>query len=525
MIESNNPEINVDELMVKIREEVARRRENYVPPSPPLSQPQDSVPTAIEWSRVSASLQAAEYQARHVGDMVPGWAHFGRVKRKIAQQVARVILYLSNFVINQQKQVNITILGALRDIGDGLESLERRQKDEVSHALNILREAVGRGEQEQRAALQRLEAELGRREERIQGVEQEQRAALQRLEAELGRREERIQGVEQEQRAALQRLEAEFVQHQERTQGVTHEVREVQATLQRLAQEQRAALQRLETELTQRQEREKELERTLYQLKINLIQQERRITLLLEEARKRLPEPFDHSQLRTLVNEDQHKLDALYVSFEDQFRGTREDIKERLRVYLPLLKENGIGTEHMPIVDVGCGRGEWLEVLREERLMARGVDINRVLVEACRQRGFDVVEDDALASLRGVPDASVGAVTGFHLIEHLPFGQLIALFDEAVRVLKSGGVAIFETPNPQNLQVGACNFYFDPTHRNPLPSPTVRFLAEARGLCRVEVWNLHPFSERWKLQGSELAHRFNDFFYGPQDYAVVGWKI
>ena len=466
MIESNNPEIDVDELMVKIREEVARRRADVASPSPPLSRPQDSVPTAIEWSSsLSASLPAAEYQARHVGT-VPGWARFGGVKRKIAQQVARVVLYLSDFIINQQKQVNGTILSALRAIGDSLGRLESRlgeqiqQKDEVAKSLNILQGAVGRVDQEQQATLQRLEAELARREEHIQGVEQEQRAAVQRLEAELARREER----------------------------------------------------------------ENNLEKSLYQLKVNLVQQERRLTLLLEEARKRLPEPFDQQQLQTFVTEEQHRLDALYVSFEDQFRGTREDIKERLRVYLPLLKENGIGMEQMPIVDVGCGRGEWLELLREEGLLAQGVDINRVLIEQCRQQDFKVTESDVLAYLRKLPDRSIGAITGFHIIEHLSLQNLIHLLDETVRVLAPDGVAIFETPNPQNVTVGSCNFYLDPTHQRPLPSATIKFLAEARGLCRVEVLNLHPYPAAFKVDGADLAERFNEFFYGPQDYAVVGWK-
>ena len=274
---------------------------------------------------------------------------------------------------------------------------------------SILQETIGRVEQEQGAALQRLEAELAQREERTQGLvhevlevqaalqslKQEQGAALQRLEAELAQREERTQGLvhevlevqaalqslKQEQRAALQRLEAELAQREERIQGVE--------------QEQGVALQRLEAELIRREERENELEKALYQLKVSLVQQERRTTLLLEEARKRLPAPFDQQQLQTFLNEDQHRLDALYVSFEDQFRGTREDIKERLRVYLPLLKENGIGAEHMPILDLGCGRGEWLELLREEGLPAQGVDINRVLIEQCRQQDFKVTESDA----------------------------------------------------------------------------------------------------------------------------------
>jgi O-antigen chain-terminating methyltransferase len=178
----------------------------------------------------------------------------------------------------------------------------------------------------------------------------------------------------------------------------------------------------------------------------------------------------------------------------------------------------------MPIVDVGCGRGEWLELLREEGLLAQGVDINRVLIEQCRQQDFKITESDMLAYLRKLPDRSIGAVTGFHIIEHLSHQNLIHLLDETVRVLAPEGVAIFETPNPQNVTVGSCNFYLDPTHQRPLPSATIKFLAEARGLCRVEVLSLHPYPAAFKVDGTDLAERFNEFFYGPQDYAVVGWK-
>src|SRR5262249_51947932 len=157
--------------------------------------------------------------------------------------------------------------------------------------------------------------------------------------------------------------------------------------------------------------------------------------------------------------------------FHDDFRGTREEIKDRLRVYLPIVKEVGPGTA----LDVGCGRGEWLELLRDEGVQARGVDLNRHMIEDCRQRGLDVVPMDALTHLRGIPDASLAAVCGFHLVEHLAFDAFIMLLDETVRVLRSGGVAIFETPNPANLLVGSCNFYQDPTHRAPIPTGLARY--------------------------------------------------
>jgi O-antigen chain-terminating methyltransferase len=93
--------------------------------------------------------------------------------------------------------------------------------------------------------------------------------------------------------------------------------------------------------------------------------------------------------------------------------------------------------------------------------------------------------------------------------------------------LKPGGLAIFETPNPQNVLVGSHNFYIDPTHRHPIPCLTAQFLLEARGLCDVEIVHLHPYAESYKVLdgGTELARRFNEYFYGPQDYAVIGRRV
>jgi len=117
-------------------------------------------------------------------------------------------------------------------------------------------------------------------------------------------------------------------------------------------------------------------------------------------------------------------------------------------------------------------------------------------------------------------------VTAFHLIEHLPLDVLINFIDETVRVLRPGGIAIFETPNPENIIVGAFSFYLDPTHRRPLPAPMMKFLAEARGLYDVEIKYLHPYGEEFKLKDdkSEIAVRFERYFYGPQDYAIIGYK-
>ena len=268
--------------------------------------------------------------------------------------------------------------------------------------------------------------------------------------------------------------------------------------------------------------------RDVTRLKAQQAVQEEHLSQLIQ-ARNPLPEASGAAerQLRPLHNEEWHRLDAFYAALEDEFRGSRQEIKERLGVYLAKLTQAGIGGEAMPILDVGCGRGEWLELLREHQFHASGVDLNRVLLAICREQGLPVMEADAVEHLRSLPEASLGAVTAFHVIEHLRLPQLLDLLDAARRVLKPGGIAIFETPNPNNLFVSSRYFYIDPTHRHPIPLELGRFLAEARGFERVEILELQPWPAEHRVDtgtGGEVAARFNECFYGPQDYAIIGWK-
>ena len=215
--------------------------------------------------------------------------------------------------------------------------------------------------------------------------------------------------------------------------------------------------------------------------------------------------------------------DALYVAFEDRFRGKREDIKHRVSVYLPLVRDCGAGGEHAPVLDIGCGRGEWLEVLGASGLVARGVDLNPVMIAEGRARGLDVVEGDGIEHLRQLASGSVGALTAIHVIEHIGFNDLIALLVEARRVLRPGGLLVLETPNPENLVVGACSFYYDPTHRQPLPPEPMRHVAAARGFAKVEILRLHPAVPPEKSQSISDAwsDRIDALLYGPQDYAII----
>jgi O-antigen chain-terminating methyltransferase len=256
-----------------------------------------------------------------------------------------------------------------------------------------------------------------------------------------------------------------------------------------------------------------------------LLVQEHRVSMFLRELRGRLPETLTEKQVREMTEKDD-RIAAMYAEFEDVFRGPRDEIEERQKVYLSWLNQAGVGTPERPALDLGCGRGEWLGLLAKHNLTGCGVDLNPGMINRCTALGLNVVKEDALTHLRNLPDRSLGAITSFHMVEHLPFETVLTIVDEALRVLQSGGLLIFETPNPQNALVGSQTFWIDPTHIRPIPSQTLRFFVEARGFCNVEVVNLQPYSEAIHLpdDSSGLAKRFNDYFYGPQDYGVIGHR-
>jgi SAM-dependent methyltransferase len=245
------------------------------------------------------------------------------------------------------------------------------------------------------------------------------------------------------------------------------------------------------------------------------------LTKLQETASDSKQASRQTTSAQTQTDEARAQLDELFASFADEFRGSREEVKEGLKVYLPLLKAAGIEDN---ILDIGCGRGEWLELLKEEGLGGRGVETNRVMCERLRGRGLEVIEEDALAHLRNLPGESLNAVMGFHFIEHLPFETLIELLDEIARTLRPGGLVIFETPNPKNLVVGACNFYSDPTHIKPLFPETVRFILSNRGFVDVRVRFVNPVGDSPFKDESESSKALDSWFYSPRDFAVIGRK-
>ena len=220
---------------------------------------------------------------------------------------------------------------------------------------------------------------------------------------------------------------------------------------------------------------------------------------------------------------DNHNLDNFYKLFEDKFRGNEEDIKLRISEYQPIFKSLPTKINKMPIIDLGCGRGEFLSFAKDNGLNAIGIDMNHDMISRAKKLGFIAYETDAMSYISSQKTNSLAAITGFHIVEHIPFELLIELFEECYRTLSSGGFALFETPNPNNLIVGSSKFYIDPSHTKPIPPELLSFALERMGF-KTEIILNHPIKENIKNDDKDLVEMMH-MLYGPQDYAVLAKKI
>jgi SAM-dependent methyltransferase len=172
---------------------------------------------------------------------------------------------------------------------------------------------------------------------------------------------------------------------------------------------------------------------------------------------------------------------GVYLGFEDWFRGAESEIAERMRAYVPLMR----GCES--VLDLGCGRGEFLEVMRQAGIGARGIDIDSAMVDRARQHGLDVQESDAVTYLTALDDHVLGAIFAAQLIEHLAYDDLLQLFRVARDKLVPGGILVMETINPHAPQA-LKHFWIDPTHRHPLFPEVVLGLCRLIGFAEGYVW-------------------------------------
>lgn len=228
--------------------------------------------------------------------------------------------------------------------------------------------------------------------------------------------------------------------------------------------------------------------------------------------------------IRKTVHEEDHLRGAFYASFEDKLNEERGGMEARGRVYLPYLQAAKAGTEDAPILDVGCGWGQWLEFLRATGYVARGLDRNRVMVQNCLERGLDVVEADVIEGLRRQEANSLGAITGLHIIEHLPLKSWLSFLQEALRILKPGGLVILETPNPRNLLVGSSDFYRDPTRTTPIFPDTMEIVGEILGFSESIAYFSIDSTAQLRPASEQKFDQLDDYLTISKDFVWLGYK-
>lgn len=213
---------------------------------------------------------------------------------------------------------------------------------------------------------------------------------------------------------------------------------------------------------------------------------------------------------------------AFYRAFEDRHRGSRDLILARLKVYLPFLEPFAQFDADPLVIDLGCGRGEWLETVINAGFAAAGVDLDDGMLEGCRVRGLPAERDDAVGALKKRADNSVSVISAFHLVEHIPFPALQDLVKESLRVLKPGGLLILETPNAENLFVGTNGFYMDPTHERPIPHLLLSFLTEFSGFDRSKLLRLQEQAELH--DPTHAVDLITALGSSSPDYAIIAQK-
>jgi len=207
-----------------------------------------------------------------------------------------------------------------------------------------------------------------------------------------------------------------------------------------------------------------------------------------------------------------------YGKFAEKFRGPEEYVKSGQRVYLPDF------SGRQSVLDIGCGRGEFLEAMRDAGVPARGIDLSEESVAMCRAKGLNAEVADLFVYLSGLPEASLDGIFCSQVVEHLAPERLPEMIKLCAARLSRGGVIAIETPNPECLAIFATHFYLDPTHTRPVPPALLAFYMEEFGVGRIETRKLAPAVESMPSL-AELPAAFRETFFGALDYAILGKKL
>ncbi len=311
--------------------------------------------------------------------------------------------------------------------------------------------------------------------------------------------------------------------------GMANELRDSIWILKELVQEQRQSLAKFEETRQSLAELEKAQRRFLTDLAGLTESQKWLRDAYMEELEKMRVELENLREKLPVAKED--GVDYIdYGTFEDKFRGSQKEIRTRIQRYLEYFKPGE------RVVDLGCGRGEWLELLVEKGIDASGVDITEKFVLICQRKGLNVIHKDMFCYLESIPDRSLDGITAIQVIEHIDSAALARLIQLSYRKLKLGGRIILETPNPMSVSTLTNNFYIDPTHIRPVHPALLDYLLKAGNFTSIIMdypkyaWvtggcipPLEGESQNIKQFNRQIEH-LNNFLYGAVEYAAIATK-
>lgn len=388
----------------------------------------------------------------------------------------------------------------------------QKQAQELSAAFNEIQNLTG--------AIEALRQEVGR----VKEEHQEEIEALKSdYETTIKAQEERLEEEVSKHQAAIEQLSSELNSVSRELNGVISEQMTVkEAEIQKLniqmTAEKAANMQRINTVQDLVEKTEENINYLTY--KFNKARKEG-IKVELVKAKEKIEE-------EKLEVKDKVELD--YFLFENKFRGTEKSIKKNQERYLPYFahKEN--------ILDIGCGRGEFLELLNEHNIPAKGVDIYDEFVDYCKDKGLQAKEDDALNYVREQKDSSIDGIFMSQVAEHLDNDYLLNLLAACHQKMENGSYFIAETPNPTNLTTFTSSFYLDPSHVKPVHPETFKFMLEYVGFKEVEIVYTDCSKSGYRLPLLNIAGVDNleeinsgincvsDILMGSMDYAIIAKK-
>jgi len=512
MFEIRDDEIDVETIMARIRDKL-RARASGGADAGDQGLGHLAVPASSPTSTVSTNLRHHLHSLRLVQDPRPQGpiaSHGSKLIEQSKRFIRRVLAPYHRAIFARQAEFNATLVGLMSEL---LQTLEKTNADrsatlaEVQSRLESFQAEQAKQCAEQAETLASLASRV---------------AALQAAHATLeARAAEQVETLA----SRLGRLEARDGEHERTAADLQRQIVEV---TNRLLSHHRAS-----EELAARHV---DLGRRFEEQRQDMILQKRRLDLILAELRKKIE--GEKESLAKVAAQKDRLMDHSYFLFENRHRGSLEEIKKRQEVYLPIFKERFTpsgGTNAVTpsiVLDVGCGRGEFLELLREHGVPAKGIDSNEDMVHFCQGRGLDVEHANALAYLQSQPDDSLGGIIACQVIEHLHLEDLIEFIKLCHQKLERGGRAVFETVNPLSLLVSATNFYLDLSHVRQVHPVALQFLAEAVGFTNTELKFLAPYPDEMKLQLlnnnnpdflklNQNFARLNEIVFGYQDYALI----